>query len=224
MSSTNYSLQSDSVNISGVDSSSTNYRVADTVGEVGTGLTSSTNYSLYGGYQQMQEVFLSISAVSDVTMSPSLGGTSGGTANGAMAVTVTTDDPAGYTLSISASTSPAMTSGANSIADYTPAGAVPDFDFTVAATDSEFGFTPEGTDIAARYKDNGSACNTGASDTVNQCWDPLTTSLRTIAGRTSGNHPSGTATTVKFRLISGASHVQANGTYRATSTVTALAL
>ncbi len=226
MTGTAYKIQSDSINFGGGYSTSTTYRGESTLGEMSTGDSESTNYKMYAGYQQMQRVYIAISAVSDVTMSPSLGGITGGTSNGSTNVTVTTDSPSGYQLTITASSSPALVSGSNSFADYTVGTpGTPDYNFSVLATDSEFAFSPEGTDIANKYKDNGTnACNTGSSDTADKCWDALSTSAQVIANRTSGNHPSGTVTTIKFRAESGASHLQPEGVYTATTTVTALPL
>ncbi len=225
MSSANYKIESDSINAGGTEnSSSTNYRLSDTMGEVGTGQSGSASYNVYAGYRQMVNVYLAISAPSDVTMSPSLTSASGAASNGSAAWTVTTDNPSGYTLTLKASSSPALQTSGDSFANYTPAGANPDFTFSVAATDSEFGFTAEGVDIAQRYKDNGAACNAGAGDTTDVCWDPVSTTAVTIASRTSANSPSGTATTVKFRAFVGASHAQTVATYTATTTATATAL
>jgi hypothetical protein len=52
MSSTNYSINWDSVNSGGIDdSSSTNYLLRDTLGEQATGYSSSTNYEISAGYR-----------------------------------------------------------------------------------------------------------------------------------------------------------------------------
>ncbi len=224
MQSNNYKIQFDSINTGGVFASSTSYSMEDTVGEVGTGELASTSYSLKAGYQQMNETFLSMTAASDVGMTPAIGGVSGGTSNGSAQTTVTTDSVAGYQLSIKASSSPALVSGANTIADYTPAGADPDFTFAILSTASEFAFTPEGTDIAQKYKDNGASCNTGSGDTADKCWNNLATVSDVIASRTSANHPSGTQTTIKFRVEVGSARTQPAGTYIATTTLTTVAL
>ncbi|TAL48896.1 hypothetical protein EPN83_02975 [Patescibacteria group bacterium] len=224
MSSSNYKIQSDSINLGGGLSTSTSYTQESTFGEVATGESSSASYKIKAGYQQMQEVYLAITAAADVTLSPSLNGLTAGTSTGSTAVTVTTDSPAGYELYIKASSSPALSSSSDSFANYTPAGADPDFSFTITSTVSEFGFSPEGTDIAQEYQDNGSACNTGSSDTDNSCWNALTTTNELIATKSSGNHPSGTAITVEFRAENGSSHTQTAGAYSATTTLTLLAL
>lgn len=224
MQSASYRIQDDSINIGGGYSSSTSYRMQDTVGEVGTGDSSSTNYAVHAGYQQMQESYLALSGATNVTLSPSIGGITGGTSDGSTVLTATTDDYAGYQMTITASTSPAMQSGANTISDYSPSGAAPDFSFSTGAGQARFGFSPEGADIASRYKDNGAACNTGSSDASLSCWDGVSTTPITIATRSSANHPNGTATTIRFRVGIGGSVSQAPGTYTATTTVTLVAL
>lgn len=225
MSGGGYKIQSDSINFGGGFSTSTNYSQESTLGEVATGNSTSTSYNLFGGYQQMQEVYIAIAAVADVTLSPSIGGVTGGTANGSTVVTVTTDSAAGYELTIKASSSPALVSGDDSFADYVPAVVgTPDFVFSIAASASEFAFTPEGTDIVQKFKDDGGACGVGSDDAADACWYGLSTSEETISERTSGNHPLGTATTIKFRASVGSSHLQPEGVYTATTTVTALPL
>lgn len=226
MNSSNYSIQSDSLNFGGANADSASYTLEDTLGEVATGDSDSASYRLHAGYQQMHEVYLAMTSLADVTMSPSLGGLSGGTSNGSTATTITTDSPAGYELYFKASSSPAMkgdTQG-DSIANYTPAGSDPDYDFTVPVTAAEFGFTPEGADIASEYRDNGSACNTGSGDTADKCWNPITTLDELISRRTSSNHPSGTATTLKFRVTVGTSSFKLEDSYTATTTLTLLPL
>ncbi|MBI2120145.1 MAG: hypothetical protein HYT94_00795 [Parcubacteria group bacterium] len=148
----------------------------------------------------------------------------GGTSDGSAIWTATTDSPGGYTLAVKSSTDPSLKSGNDSFADYTPAGANPDFTFSIAATDGEFAFTPEGNDLVQKYKDNGSSCNAGSGDTADACWNRFSTADETVAQGSSSNSPSGTATTIKMRSQSGASHIQTNGTYTATITTTATAL
>jgi hypothetical protein len=227
MTSSNYSIQSDSINFGGGQSNSSTYKIEDTLGEVGTGDSSSSNYNLHAGYQQMDtEIEITMTEAGNVTMSPSLGGITGGTSNGDSFVNVTTNNPVGYELYIKASSSPAMQGDTQSdtIADYTKVGANPDFDFSVSATDAEFGFSPEGTHIVALYKDNGAACNVGSSDTADKCWDSLSTSNKLIASSATANNPGGTQTTIKFRLTVGTSSFKIEDTYTATTTLTAVTL
>ena len=222
--STNYRIQSDSINIGGVYSSSTSYQLEDTTGEIATGESASASFSLKAGYQQMQESYLALTASADVVLSPSIGGLTGGTSNGSTSVTATTDNAAGYQLTISAENNPAMQKGVDSIEDYAPAGD-PDFIFATSSTNAYFGYSPEGSDIVSRFKDNGSdTCNTGSSDTALACWDGLSTSDVVISQSASSNHPSGTETSVRFRVDVGGSVGLVPGDYIATTTLTLIAL
>jgi hypothetical protein len=216
MESNNYRIQSDSINFGGGLSSSSDYVLESTAGEIATGPSGSASYNLKAGYQQMHEVF----------MTPSIPGITGGTSNGSTTVTVTTDGAAGYTMSIEASQGPALEDGANTIADYAPAGGDPDFTFTTASADSHFGYTPEGIDVVARFLDDTlSSCNEPAgTDSSLSCWDGLATTAETIVQSSGPNHPSGATTTIYFRVGIGGSAGQAPGTYTATTTLTALPL
>lgn len=224
MQSSNYKMQSDSVNAGGLFSSSTNYGLEDTVGEVATGEITSSNYKLKAGYQQMQEVYISLSAAADVMLAPNLPGLTGGTATGSTAFVVTTDSNAGYNVTIQAANNPAMQSGVNTIADYVPIGAVPDFLFTTDSTDVHLAYSPEGVDTALRFLDSGGVCGVAGSETSQRCWDGLSTTPREIAKSTTANHPTGETTTVRFSLGLGGVVGVPIGLYTATTTVTAVAL
>ena len=224
MESSNYKIESDSINFGGGLSTSTSYTLESTAGELATGESGSANFNLKAGYQQMLTTYLSMSTPSSVTMAPPIPGVTGGTADGATTVTVTTDSAAGYQLTIQASESPALTKGSDSIADYVPVGD-PDFFFAIDPTDSHLGYSPSGVDVAQRFLDDGaSLCNTGSTETDLACWDGLSTTPATIALRTSANTPNGSTTTVNFRVGIGGSVVQTAGTYTATTTLTALPL
>jgi hypothetical protein len=225
MQSSSYRIESDSLNFGGNRSTSSSYALEDTAGEIATGYSSSSSYVLGAGYQQTLENYLSLSLIEDVVMSPTLGGLTGGTSNGSTTAVVLTDNAAGYQLTIKATATPAMRSGTgDTILDYAPSGADPDYAFNVPAAVGQFGFSPEGIDISARYRDNGSICNSGSSDTSLACWDGLSSTEREIAHRTSSNHPNGSTTTLRFRVGIGANAAIPEGTYFATTTVTALPL
>jgi len=225
MTGTDYIIENDSLNLGGGFSTSTTYQMEDTMGETATGASTSTIYRINAGYQQMNETTISLSPASDITLLSAIGGISGGTATGSTSVTVTTDNPAGYELSIKASSSPALVSNLDSFADYAPVSmGVPDFLFTTAVNSSNFGFSPEGSDIVTKYKDNGATCDTSTGDTVDRCWEGLSTANELIAKKVSPNHPGGTQIIIKFSAQSGASHVQTAGNYVATSTITAITL
>ncbi len=222
MQSTNYRIESDSVNIGGGFSSSTNYTLESTGGETGTGDSSSTNFGLRAGYQQMFNEFISITGATTVVMSPTIPGIGGGQANGSTTVTVTTDSPSGYQLTISADESPALVDDDDFISDYSPVGD-PDYTFTTAPSEAYFGYSPSGVDIVARFKNDGLGnCNAGSSDTLLACWDGLAIADEPIAQRGSSNMPDGSTTTVYFRVEIGNGVVQPPGVYSATTTLTAL--
>jgi hypothetical protein len=226
MGSPNYKIQSDSINVGGLDSASPNYTAGDTMGEEGIGNSGSASYGMKAGFRQLQTqaVYISMTAPADVVMSPSLGSISGGTSNGETSVTVTTNDTAGYSLSIKGAVSPALVSGVNDIADYVPSGSSPDFNFTVGDSESKFGFSPEGADITSAYLDNSSSCGAGILDTLDKCWNGLSTSDKVIAQSSGATDPSGSVTNIKFRVGVGSARVQPEGDYVATSIITALAL
>jgi hypothetical protein len=223
-SSPSYQLQSDSINFAGGLSSSSNYLLESTAGEVATGDSESTSYKLRAGYQQMQEVFISMTAPDPVVMTPNILGITGGTANGSTSVSVLTDSSGGYELTISAESAPAMQKGGDTIADYVPvANPDPDFSFLTSPTTAHFGFSPEGPDIDNRFRDDGLLCNASTGDTALACWDGLGTSNKVIA-RGAANQPNGATTTLNFRLVVGGSIVVPAGDYFATTTLTALPL
>jgi len=222
-SSSNYQLQTDSLNVGGGLSTSTNFLQESTVGEIATGRATSSNYQLRAGYQQMQSVFLSMTAPNDVTMNPGLPGITGGTSNGSTTVTVITDNPAGYALFLRSEGDPAMQSPNGNIPNYNITGA-PDFDFVVASGEAFFGFSPSGIDTTAAFLDDGFLCSEGSTDTPLACWSGLTTSDTEIARGTSGNQSDGATTTINFRVRLGSDANIIAGEYTATTTVTVLPL
>lgn len=225
MSSDNYRIGSDSINVGGVNQTSTNYKMEDTIGEIATGISTTTSYKLMAGYRQMQEVYLAISLSTSTVNMGSIGGVTGGTVNGAATSTVITDSVSGYTLSVRVSTAPALKSDSYGFTDYTPfVAGTPTYNWGVSSTDAEFGFSPEGSHLVQKFKDDGSStCNAGSSNTVDVCWYNFSTADENIASSYLANHPSGTATAIKFRAQSGALRIQKEGTYTATITVTAIA-
>ena len=231
MESSNYRIQDSSINVGGAYQTSSNYQLIETIGEIATGLSSSTAYKIFAGYQQMQEIYLSLSVNPSFVSLPSIGGITGGQSNGSTTITVITDNPAGYSLKIQASTSPALICsgggcqvGVDKFNDYTPASSsVPDFNWFVVPTTSEFGFTPEGNDIVQKFKDNGAdACNVGNNDTIEKCWYNFSLSSELISLSYFPNHPDGTSTIVRFRAESGSQNIQVAGDYSANLIITAI--
>jgi len=224
-SSTNYVLQSDSVNFGGNFSTSTSYRLEDTLGEIATGLYSSSTLIMSGGYQAMPlDVYLAVNSPSNPVMSATINGVGGGSSTGSAVWRVETDNPAGYELSIRSNSTPALTSGSDSFSDYSPSYADPDFSWSTPATESRFGFSPEGDDLINSFLDNGVSCGSGVLDTNSACWDGFSTTNKIIARSSNPNYPTGASTTVKFRADVGNKKAQPKGTYRANIIVTVVTL
>ena len=116
MQSASYSIGFDSINAGGALATSTSYRIQDTTGETATGASTSTSYRLSAGYQQADPVTIAITAPTTITLTPL--SVTQNSAVGTGAWTVTTNDTNGYTLTLNATTTPAMTNGVASFADY----------------------------------------------------------------------------------------------------------
>lgn len=225
MESSNWKISQDSINFGGGWSASDNYTMEDTYGEIATGWSYSDDYSLHAGYQQMDvETYISLTMATATTMLPSIPGLTGGTATGLTKAMVKTNNVVGYTLEINASTTPAMQKADLSkyFADYTPAGANPDFNWQILSNTSEFGFSPKGDDVVQKYLDNGSSeCNEpGGSNTPDKCWDKFTVTAKVLSMSSSANEV-GATTTVNLKAESGNQNVQVSGMYYANLTVTA---
>lgn len=225
-SSANFIINADTISFGGGFSSSTNYIMEDTIGDVVFGELTSASFISSGGYIPMITGGNTVSASypSSVSLSPAIRNTAGGRGNGQFDISVTTDVSAGYSLFIRSTTDPALASSNDSFANYSPSvSGTPDLNWSVGASDARFGFTPEGTNIANKYKDNGSSCNTGSGNTSDTCWDSITTTNKLIAGSTSPNSPTGVSTGVKLRSEAGSARNIRAGSYQATLVITASA-
>jgi hypothetical protein len=223
MESSSYRIDFDSLNFGGGYSSSANYQLQDTAGEIASGDSSSASFQMRAGYQQMNSSYIAINGQNLVDLGNSPGITVSNVSSSTV-VNVITDSYGGYELTIRASTSPALTSGPYYFSDYTPVSVDPDYAFTVSSNDSEFGFAVSGTDVIQRYKNNGSACNAGSSSTASTCWDGLSTTPATVAERHSSNHPLGSDTTFYYQAGIGTNKIQEAGAYSASIIITATAL
>ena len=228
MSSARYQISTDSINLGGTENgASPTYILSDSVGEIGSGFSSSTGYSMSSGYRMLQQSYIAITSPSDVAL-PGISGLVSGQSNSAEAWTVTTDNSAGYELLVKSLTYPALKSASGAyFSDYQPsATGTPDYAFSVAPGNSVFAFSPEGQDISQTYLDNGlgSVCGTGSTDTQDRCWDGFSTTGKVVSYRSSSNHPGGTVTTIKYRTAIGSSKIQESGSYTSTIVATAVAL
>ncbi|HEU0085346.1 MAG TPA: hypothetical protein VFQ59_00070 [Candidatus Paceibacterota bacterium] len=222
MQSPSYRMQTDSLNVGGFESSSPLYGLKDTLGELATGDSNSNSYFMKAGFWQMQESYISVSSPPDLTL-PNIGIVQA-SSEGTVSWTIMTDNPAGYTTSISASTVPAMKSPSDFFTDYAPSNTDPDYDFNIAPTNSAFGISIEGTEVISRWKNNGSLCNAGTLVTPGKCWDGLSTTPKTVSGSPVSNHPNGAETTVRFKAERGPNRIQDAGVYQAVITITAIPL
>ncbi|MDD5165657.1 MAG: hypothetical protein PHG25_03970 [Candidatus Pacebacteria bacterium] len=173
----------------------------------------------------------------NIIMSPSLGGITGGTANGQTQVVVTTGNSTGYNMTLTASSSLGMignASSSNYIPAYIPnATTSPDFSFTAPANTARFGYTiaaSSSADAAPFFKNTGAICNAGSNSNPSNtaasslnCWINASTTAVTIVNRTLQTPSSGATTTLFFqvKINSNPSPVIPNDTYVATSTLTA---
>lgn len=166
---------------------------------------------------------------SDVVMSPSLAGITGGTSSGTSTIRILTNNDTGYNMTIAFSTTTAMTrnGGGGNIRNYNPATInVPDFTFSNEVY-GQFAYTVSASttaDMTTVFKDSGAACNTSTGDVASRCWlNPSTTAL-TIINRATATGGSGATTSFAFRVNIPNNPVPAiqEGTYVATATLTAL--
>lgn len=222
----NYLIENYSINFSGTDNSfSENFLLFDTLGEIGTGYSSSTNYSISSGYRSFSSSYISISSANDIIL-PNMSGLVSGESNSQESWLVKTDNSAGYEILVKASTSPALkTTEGSYFSDYTPLiSDTPDYIFGIESTDSAFAFSPEGEDVSQKYLDNGYVCGIGNYDTQDRCWDGFSTIEKVIAHRPYSNHPNGTITNIKYKTAIGNNKIQDAGNYTSVIIVTAIAL
>ncbi len=174
-----------------------------------------------------------VTPATNISLSPSIDVSVGGSASGQTQVVVATNDHIGYSMTIQASSSLGMIGNASST-NYIPAyvsstPGVPDYNFNVPANRAYFGYTVEASttsDLASAFKDNAGVCgNALGSDTADKCWLAATTSAYTVINRTSETLLSGSTTTLKFLVVINANPVPdvMNDTYVATTTLTATA-
>ena len=165
----------------------------------------------------------------DVVMNGSIAGITGGTSYGTSTSVVTTNNNTGFTMTLTASSSPAMVGDgfAGTIADYTPATTgIPDFTFSVP-TGAEFGFSVSASttaNLAQKFKDNGTTtCNTGSADTsAGSCWMGLSTVATSTIVTSAATSASGATSSIYFRTFLNSGSFTIEDTYTATMTQTAI--
>lgn len=177
-----------------------------------------------------------LTAASNIVLSPSIAGITGGAASGTTQVVVFTNNSTGYTMTITASGTVAAMRGDTAttsyINDYTPAAGLPDFTFVPNSTGqpAEFGFTVSASstaDLALKFKDNGSACNAGSADTggATTCWTYASSTATTTMVTTGPTSSSGSTSTIFMHtnVPAGPNPALPEDVYTATTTLTATA-
>lgn len=168
---------------------------------------------------------ITISSPSDITMTALT--TSQNTAVGTAVWTVTTNNAAGYNLTVFAGAAPAMvrSGGGGNIVDYTPAVAETPETWSVSSA-AEFGYSAFGTHVPTGVWGTDSDCIAGADvPSAALKWRDfdLTGSQDEIATSASQTSTSGTASNLCVATEQ-AGIFAASGSYTATITGTALAL
>jgi hypothetical protein len=168
---------------------------------------------------------ISITSPADITMTAL--STSQNTAVGSATWTVTTNNYLGYSLTLFASTAPAMarSGGGGNIADYTPAVAETPETWSVSSA-AEFGFSARGTNVNTSTYGTDTDCIAGTdvpSATLKWRDFDLTGSADQIATVAAPTSTSG-ASSVMCVATEQAGIFANSGTYSATITATATAL
>ena len=194
MRSSSYEMQDDVVDSSGALSSSTSYRMQDSVAQTASGMASSTSYNINAGFQQnnLASTTVSISAPTPIILDPlSLTLDS---AVGSGILTVETDSPAGYSLTVNASGAPAMTATNGSY--FTDYGTTPT---TWSVSNAyKFGFSVYGTDVHG-YGSTSGDCTSGIANVpqTTLLWRGFSgTTTIEIASSSVPTAPGGTNTTM----------------------------
>jgi hypothetical protein len=186
--------------------------------------------------QTVSDAIAFAASTTDVVMAGTLNGLTGGSSYGTTTARVTTNNAAGFTMTIAFSSTTAMARStaldtpeiynylySTSTASY-PTG----FDTSVA--NAQFGFSVNASttgDVADTFLSSGSACGSGTF-TLNNCWRGASSTDETfgteLIDRSTATPGSGTTSTVQFRITipNGPSPSVPNGTYTATATLTAV--
>lgn len=165
---------------------------------------------------------ITITAGTNVTMDPNLG-ISANSSIGSSAWTVKTNNAAGYTLSVKASTAPALKStGAKVIADYTEATPGTPDAWVVGSGAKEFGFSAYGTNVPGDFG-TGASCGTSGTPTPTLKYLGFKTTDKQIATLGTVTSTAGVATNICFAAAQNGVFAD-SGIYTATITATASTL
>jgi len=125
MNSSNYKIESDSLNVGGSNQTSTNYRMRDSIGDIASALMTTDNYKMSGGYQAMLgDLPVLIFSISDTTADLGLITISAAKTD-STGFTVATNADDGYAVTFSGTTLTSNSSSADIDALTTPTGSSP---------------------------------------------------------------------------------------------------
>jgi hypothetical protein len=176
MSSANYTNWMDSFNVSGEEtSSSLNYQLQDTIGEMGTGTLSSASYTNQGGFRQVEANPILTFSISGNSIDLGTLNT-GAVSTSSHTITTTTNSESGYTTTIIEDGN--LRSGANDINDVA--------DGAVTAGSEEYGVR-----------------TSGAQGQMNGADTAITSTAQTVASYSS--YINASVTTITYRAAISAS-------------------
>ena len=161
---------------------------------------------------------LSMTDPADVTMSPDIGGMSGGSSTGTTNFSVTTSNTAGFDTTVKSSSTLKHPTLTDFFKDYTNTS--PTYNWTDPA-DSGFGYNVVSTVASLNFKNNGtSACGSGSSNGIEHCWIGFSSTTPYTILSSSTAQKTGVTATINLKAYLAANQNFSDGTYTTTITVT----
>lgn len=162
---------------------------------------------------------IAISDSADTSLSPNIS-MANNSAIGESTWTVTTNNLTGYSLTVRASTNPAMKNASSSISDATTTAST----WSVASGTAQFGFSAHGSDVVTATWGTDSSCGSAGAPSASLKYSGFTTSeSSTVATSNTTTGYAGTATTVCYAAEQKAYFIP-SGVYTATVTATAVTI